>query len=240
MIRARRSAGISAALHAAEVFMKKVSLMFSMVALIASPLCAQTERGYVAGEGGFAMTHETTSGDALVEGGIRVAPHLLLFGDLGQFHDVQPSDVQPSVDTTTALLSSAQGLTTIGAGRVPAWYAQSGLRYEIPLAGRITPYALGGLGFARLTPTAQFTFSSGTLPDGTTPTVGTDVTSQITNAGFFTAPPASTAFMYTLGGGIAIPIAPHWAADVGYRFSRIAADTPLNAQGATFGVGYRF
>ena len=36
--------------------MKKVSLMFSIVALIASPLCAQTERGYVAGEGGFAMT----------------------------------------------------------------------------------------------------------------------------------------------------------------------------------------
>jgi opacity protein-like surface antigen len=150
MIRARRSAGISAALRAAEVFMKKVSLMFSMVALIASPLYAQTERGYVAGEGGFAMTHETTSGDALVEGGIRVAPHLLLFGDVGQFHDVQPSDVQPSVDTTTALLSSAQGLTTIGTGGVPAWYAQSRLRYEMPLAGRITPYALGGLGFARL------------------------------------------------------------------------------------------
>jgi len=25
-----------------------------------------------------------------------------------------------------------------------------------------------------------------------------------------------------------------------YRFSRIKADTPLNAQGATFGIGYRF
>jgi opacity protein-like surface antigen len=220
--------------------MKKVSLMFSILALIAAPLRAQTERGYVAGAGGFAMTHETTSGDALVEGGIRAAPHLLLFADVGQFHDVQPSDVQPSVDTTTALLSSAQGLTTIGTGRVPAWYAQSGLRYEMPLAGRLTPYAVGGLGFARLSPTAQFTFSSGTLPDGTTPTVGSDVTSQITNAGFFTAPPASTALMVTLGGGVAIPIAPHWSADVGYRFSRIAADTPLSAQGATFGIGYRF
>jgi opacity protein-like surface antigen len=46
--------------------------------------------------------------------------------------------------------------------------------------------------------------------------------------------------MYTLGGGVDIPVAHHWAVDVGYRFSRIAADTPLNAQGATFGFGYRF
>jgi len=32
----------------------------------------------------------------------------------------------------------------------------------------------------------------------------------------------------------------HWAIDAGYRFARIAADTPLNAQGVTFGFGYRF
>ena len=46
--------------------------------------------------------------------------------------------------------------------------------------------------------------------------------------------------MYTLGGGVDIPVAHHWAVDVGYRFSRIEADTPLNAQGMTFGFGYRF
>jgi hypothetical protein len=28
--------------------------------------------------------------------------------------------------------------------------------------------------------------------------------------------------------------------DVGYRVSRVAADTPLNAQSVTFGIGYRF
>ena len=46
--------------------------------------------------------------------------------------------------------------------------------------------------------------------------------------------------MFTLGGGVEIPVARHWAIDAGYRFSRVAADTPLNAQGATFGFGYRF
>ncbi len=66
------------------------------------------------------------------------------------------------------------------------------------------------------------------------------MTSELVTAGYFTSPPNTTAFMYTLGGGVAIPVAQHWAVDVGYRFSRVSADTPLNAQGATFGFGYRF
>ena len=35
-------------------------------------------------------------------------------------------------------------------------------------------------------------------------------------------------------------VLPYVSGDAGYRFSRVAADTPLNAQGMTFGVGYRF
>ncbi len=46
--------------------------------------------------------------------------------------------------------------------------------------------------------------------------------------------------MYSLGGGVQIPIVNRWAADIAYRFSRIESDTPLNAQGLTFGFGYRF
>ena len=34
--------------------------------------------------------------------------------------------------------------------------------------------------------------------------------------------------MYTLGGGVQVPVAQHWAADLGYRYSRIAADTALH------------
>ena len=39
---------------------------------------------------------------------------------------------------------------------------------------------------------------------------------------------------------IEVPVAHHWAVDAGYRFSRVEADTPVNAQGATLGFGYRF
>jgi opacity protein-like surface antigen len=212
----------------------------TMALLTAGPASAQTERGYITGVGGFAVTPDTTSADVLGEVGGRVAPHLLVFGTFGQFHNLQPSDIQPAIDATSAELSTIQGLGVSGTGRVPAFYSVGGLRFEVPMQSRLSPYVLGGIGFARLKPTAQFTYASGTLPDGSTPLVGDDVTSQIESAGDFTAPAPSTAFMFTLGGGVEIPMARHWAADVGYRFSRVAADTPVNAQGATFGFGYRF
>ena len=220
--------------------MKVISIAAALVALTAAPSMAQTERGYISGAGGFAVSPDTTSGDVLGEAGVRVAPHLLVFGDVGQFHNLQPSDVQPAVDSTTATLSGSTGLNVIGTARVPAWYSVGGLRFEVPTHSRVSPYALGGIGFARLTPTAQFTYSSGTLPDGSTPSVGDDVTTQLVTAGDFTTPAATNAFMFTLGGGVEVPVARHWAIDAGYRFSRVATDTPVNAQGATFGFGYRF
>ena len=88
-------------------------------------------------------------------------------------------------------------------------------------------------------------FSSGTMPDGSTPAVGTDVTPVLTSAGSFTEPAASSAFMFTLGGGVQFPLVPHWVMDAGYRYSRIAADntlsaSPLTTNGMTLGFGYRF
>lgn len=220
--------------------MKAIWLAAALVALGAAPSMAQTERGYISGAGGFVVSPETTSGDILIEGGVRVAPHLSVYGNFGQYHNLQPSDVQPVIDSTTATLSDNNGLDVVGNGRVPAWYSGGGLRFEVPMRSRIAPYALGGVGFARLTPNAEFTYTSGPLPDGTTTTVGDDVTSQLETAGVFTQPAASNSFMFTLGGGVAVPVARHWAVDAGYRFSRIEADTPINAQGMTFGFGYRF
>jgi len=54
------------------------------------------------------------------------------------------------------------------------------------------------------------------------------------------APSSSTNAMYALGGGVALPKARHLAADVGYRYSRVATTTPVNTHGMTFGLGYRF
>ena len=201
--------------------MRALIIVTAVSLLPAAPLLAQTERAYVTGVGGFAASTETTSGNVVGEVGVRIAPHLLVFGNLGQFHNLQPSDAQPAVDGTTATLAGTTGLNVIGTARVPAWYSVGGVRYEVPTRGRVLPYVLGGIGVARLTPTAQFTFASGTLPDGSTPAVGADVTSQLVTAGYFTTPAATNAFMYSLGTGVEVPVA-------------------LNAQGLTFGFGYRF
>jgi len=220
--------------------MRALFISAALSLVCAATSLAQDGRGYVTGVGGFAASTDATSGNVLFDAGVRVAPHLMVFGNLGQFHNLQPSDAVPAVDSTMATLAGSLGLNVVGTARVPALYTVGGVRYEIPTHTKVLPYVSAGLGVARLSPSAQFTYSSGTLPDGTTPVIGTDVTSELVTAGYFTTPPATTAFMYTLGGGVDIPVAQHWAVDVGYRFSRVEADTPLNAQGMTFGFGYRF
>jgi len=120
-----------------------------------------------------------------------------------------------------------------------------GLRAEFPANRHALPYVLGGLGTARLKPNEQFMFGSGALPDGTVPNIGSDVTSTLETSGILPTPVRTNAFMYTLGGGVQVPVTTHWAADLGYRYSRIAADTALSSgalgtNAMTFGFGYRF
>ena len=218
----------------------KIPLITAMLALAAMPSFAQSSNVYANVAGGFAVGPDGTSGDMLGEVGVHLTPRLSLFGDVGQFHNLQPSAVQPSVDSTAATLA-AGGLSVTGEAHVPAWYSMGGARWTFPQTAGLTPYVFGGAGFARLTPSAKFTYNSGTLVGAVTaPNAGDDVTTQLVSLGDFTPPAASTAFMFSVGGGVETSIAPHLVADVGYRVSRVSADTPLNAQSITFGVGYRF
>jgi opacity protein-like surface antigen len=228
-------------------------MALAVTALTAAPLAAQDKHNpndwqdaaaYVTGLGGFQAATGSTTGDVLIEGGVRVAPHVMIFGDLGWFKNLQ-SDLTPSLNNTVTSLQNGQGLNVSGSGTLPAVYSIGGVRVEIPVSDLFLPYVLGGAGVARLNPTQQFSFVSGVMPDGTTPTAGQDVTTSLTTAGALTMPVASTAFMYTLGGGVQVPIASRWIIDAAYRYSRIAADTtlsaaPLNTNGMTIGLGYRF
>ncbi|MFN7984061.1 MAG: outer membrane beta-barrel protein [Vicinamibacterales bacterium] len=226
------------------------TLAIAVTAMLAStPLFAQEHavtdtRGYVMGLGGFSVSVGNSTGNSLLEAGIRVAPHVMLFGNLGHFGNLQ-GDLQPSLDATTTSLASNQGLGVTGTGSVPATYGLAGMRVEMPLGSHLLPYVLGGVGAARLHPTTSLAFASGIMPDGSTPDVGTDVTAAVATAGLYTAPSASTAALATIGGGVQVPLAQHWIVDAGYRYARIAADNslgaaPLNTNGMTFGFGYRF
>jgi opacity protein-like surface antigen len=219
--------------------MAKLIVAAALVAAGANAASAQSvERGYVVGDGGFAVAPDGTSGDVVGEVGVRVTPRFSVFGDIGQFHNLQPSSAGPLIDAATTA-AAANGVVVSGAARVPALYTLGGVRYDTLPYGRLQPFVFGGAGFARMTTNATFTYSSGTIT-GITPNVGDDVTPQVESMGAFTPPAASTAFMFSLGGGVETPIAPHIAAEVGYRFSRVSADTPLNAQSVLFGLRYGF
>jgi opacity protein-like surface antigen len=218
-----------------------------MSALCAAPAMADdagvNAKGYANLFGGPIWAGGNSSGNIAFEGGVRVAPHLMVFGTLGHFKDLQ-ADLQPTLTTATTSLST-QGIGVTGTGTLPARYLAGGLRAEIPAGRRAVPYLLGGVGVARLAPTTRFAFASGALPDGSSPDIGTDVTSTLTSSGALVTPSNTSAAMVMFGGGVQVPIAAHWAGDVGYRVSRIAADTSLassalNTQALTFGVGYRF
>jgi opacity protein-like surface antigen len=232
--------------------MKKLMIAATLMAAFARPSFAQEKQqgpednaaGYVSGVGGFATSVGNTTGDVGLEAGVRIAPHLMAFGNIGRFTDLQ-GELQPTLDNATASLLANQGLGVTGAGTLPTSFYQGGLRVEMPTGTKFMPYALGAIGVAHLNPTPQFLFASGVMPDGSTPTVGTDVTSTLVSAGALTTPGPSNAFMFTLGGGVQYPVIPHWVVDVGYRYSRIAADqtlsaSPINTNGMTFGFGYRF
>jgi opacity protein-like surface antigen len=224
-------------------------IVAATLSLVATPLFAQESgfedtRGYVSGYGGFASAVGHTTGDVQVEGGVRVMRHVKVFADVGRFSNLR-SELQPTLDSTTTALSASQGLALTGGGSIPAWYGLGGVRVDVPTGTRFLPFVLGGVGVAHLNPTPQFLFTGGTLPDGSIPVSGTDVTSTIVSSGLFTTPPSSNALMLTFGGGVQVPVAPHWAVEAGYRYSHFAADSTLSASalsanGMTFGIGYHF
>ena len=228
--------------------MKIITIAAIIAACGAAPSFAQEAAidhpaGYVSAFGGPAWAGGNSTGTVLFEGGVRVARHVMVFGNVGRFANLA-ADLQPTLDaTTTTLTNEGLGVTTVAS--LPAWYGVGGVRGEMRVSRHALPYALGGIGVAHLTPTAQFTYASGTMPDGSTPAIGDDVTTALTGNGNVTLPSPSAAMMLMLGGGVQVPFVTHWAADVGYRYSRIASDSTLGANSlntnvVTLGVGYRF
>src|SRR5262245_28588842 len=137
---------------------RRLVLAVSLPAMAALPAVAQEApfhgtRGYMSLFGGTVWDGDTT-GNVTFEGGARVAPHLIAFGNVGRFHDLQP-ELTPSISAQTASLA-AQGLDVNGSGTLPASYWQGGLRAEFLTRRRALPYVLGGLGTARLKPNEQF------------------------------------------------------------------------------------
>ena len=104
---------------------------------------ASDPKGFVSASGGFVSALGDKTSDFRFEGGARIAPHLMVFGNVGRFGDLQ-ADLQPQIDAATASLAANQGLDVSGTVTVPAWYASTGLRASVPIRGPVIPYVLEG------------------------------------------------------------------------------------------------
>src|SRR5215472_6649209 len=67
----------------------------------------QDSAAYVTGLGGFQAATGSTTGDLLIEGGVRVAPHVMVFGDLGYFRNLQ-GDLANSLNSAVTSLQNTQ------------------------------------------------------------------------------------------------------------------------------------
>ena len=219
--------------------MKSALILTLVGTLWTSVAFAQEPRGYVEGTGAFTSASGTKTGGATGEIGFKVAPNLVVFGTVGNIHDAQSSTLTASVDQTVTNLA-AQDLQVTAESKTPAWYSLAGARVQFPNHSSLTPYVLGGIGFAKLNPTARFTYDSGTTLSGNLANAGDDVTPDVVSNGLFTMPTSSTGMMLRTGAGLQLPLGKHLLGDVGYSWSRISADTPVHTQDVKFGLGFRF
>jgi len=166
------------------------------------------------------------------EAGYRLTTILDVFVEGGWTKDVAPSEMG------TAAGQIAGYLTTSGQSNVsykvkqPVGFGQTGVRIEIPMpSSRLTPYAMAGVGFARVKQDVTFYIN------------GADVTSNLSQYGVVLGSDLAgqeTKAMVTVGGGVQCPLASRLLLDLQVRYGRIFTDPGTNVARAGVGFGIRF
>jgi len=110
------------------------------------------------------------------------APHDL--GNVGRSETCRPI-CNPRSTPPPPRSPANQGLSSQEVGSLPATYGWAGACPN-STRSRILPYALGGIGVARLTPPHSSAFSSGVMPDGSTTRRGTRCHPRDRRCGRFT------------------------------------------------------
>jgi opacity protein-like surface antigen len=180
---------------------------------LASTATAQTrDHGYVIGIGGSTTTVVTSPffGGAV---GLNVTRDLLVTGEVGRMQNLYADFTR---DDLRALEQgfTEQGLPFTANFEMSTVYAMGGVRWVVPTSYTARPYLNASVGIARLDPKPGFIAS------------GVDITSiAMQDPTFKTAFEKQNRPLASFGGGVSVPIAKHFTADVGYRYSRIFLDT---------------
>lgn len=220
--------------------MKLTFVIVTAAMALAGAASAQTASTPASGEGGTGYVEvvaqsafgNVTSQSFGVEGGVKVAPRLVVFGEFGRVRDTAPSELGVAAQTIASYLTGQQSASVGYSVQQPATFGVAGVAYLIPYDGVLQPYVLGGFGIARYTRDVSFTVG------------GTDVTSNIGDYGVVLGSDLSgstTKPMVTAGGGAAWTVHAPFVIDFQFRYGRIFADgKAINVSRAGIGFGIEF
>jgi len=166
------------------------------------------------------------------EVGFKVARNIQIFGEVGRVTNAAPA----SLGADAAVIAGALTLTQTNVAyqaKEPMTFGDFGVRFLVPMSGKVEPYVLAGGGVARVQ--KNVTFSVG----------GADVTNNLAQAPYFVVlgtglSGTETKPLLTLGGGIAYHIGARLVVDLQYRYGRVFTSEGINVNRAGAGIGVRF
>ena len=174
-------------------------------------------RAFVSGSGGFTFQESVPSQNFAARAGIALSDRVDVFGEVGRALSVVPQAEYYALARNAAVAAQPfSPLATRINGRVPAVHGLGGARFKPDGFGGVRPFAEVGVGFVRLSNSGL----SAVAYDGT------NVTAAALANTFVTTLP-STKPVAIVGAGIALPAGSRAAVDIGYRYSRIAIDGPV-------------
>lgn len=196
----------------------------------ANPPASGGGTGYIEVVGQSAFGNVTSQSFG-VEGGVTIAPKVVLFAEIGRVRDTAPSEVGKKAQLIAGYLSAQQSAVAYSV-RQPVNFGVVGLAYLIPYRGSFQPYVMGGFGLAQYT--RDVSFSVG----------GTDITDTIGDYGVVLGSDladSTTRPMMTAGGGVAWTFRSPFVADFQFRYGRIfASGEGINVSRAGLGIGIQF
>jgi hypothetical protein len=165
-------------------------------------------------------------------GGLAIVPSLQITFEAGRLWNVIPESLELAAEHAAdqtellALLLTGRTVSIDVDAELPSDYGIGGVRYIVPVTGRVRPYISGHIGLARVESDLHFTID------------GSDISQSI--IGVRNLDVSERATMWGAGGGVTTTIARHFLIDLGYRLLRIETSEALNIHRAHVGLGFAF
>lgn len=214
----------------------RVLTVAAVLGIVMVPGVAEAQdapKGYIQGFAGAAHTEEP---DTLYAGlgAWRLNDRLDVFGEVGRMRNVIGVDLNVRLTAIEAQIRASNtaqfgtSFPVVFEARVPAWYGFGGVRVHGPSAGRLSTFAEGGAGTARLDPQVHLTVNGENLDSEAAALTGLRQGQQ------------QLEFLAGGGGGVAVQVWRRVRIEGGYRYMRMFGDARANINSVRVGAGWSF